>query len=523
MATAYSDAYTSLLFATSNASVAMGNAISKASSMYGETGQDALKYIGSNFAAAQGYLTPFREAGQRSIGTLENMLGVNGTAAQTKAINNIITPTLETMQKFGQANTNQALAQFLGIVAPGYNIQANLGEINQAANAKFDSTTGKYNVNNMSKEEAQTALSEYYKNGTLDSQSVERDVYDQNLNAYLLYKTREKFGDADYPTELENIKNLLSRTGKGYLDGGQFKRFATNPDGTVMNAQQLQDRAAQNEQDIRNGIYPDAASMIGSDIERVRDQQRYAQSDAGKSLYNADGQYVGPSSAAYEQQFTQRTSQQAQGSAAPNTAGIMQGIVDQTTTNPLVQSMMQYQQEQGLKAYQNSAAAKGLLNSGRALEELQRQGQGQAATNVMPLVNSLMQQTLGGASGILQTGLSQTMSGATALAGSALSSVQSGLSSMVAQGNQAAQAAGQLAAQQAQLGSAVKMEVGKYQADARMLAGKVESDALNAMAQIQFGHDMGPYIKNLAPTPQQSGQTTAPGGIGGGGGYFGGQ
>lgn len=529
MATPYSQAYTDLMMATSNASVAFGTRLGEASSMMGKTGEDALKYINQQYAAAQGYLTPFRVAGEQSIGTLNNLLGVNGAAKQTQAMNNIITPSLQAMQSFGQQTANQAMASFLGVVMPNYNIQANLPAINQA-NQNNDPYA------NMSR----TELGEEY--GNLKKQ------YDAYTRRGI--STKEQ---GDYAQDLQNQMNQINvKLGNGFIgSNGIFTPWQRNQDGSIMTQADVdaynrransnmstnqntpgtqeytayQNWVEANKSGDQNKIQNASnflATVQGSGVAPSYMYEQAAYIKNNPNLFQTDESgkvsYIGPGNSASQQSSSITTGSPG---ANGNYSGVMGGIVDQVTNNPLVQNMIAYQQEQGLRAYQNSAAAKGLLNSGRALEELQRQGQGLAATNVMPLVNALMQQTVSGVAGIQQAYLSNTMSGGAALAGNALSSVQSGLSNMVSQGNQAAQAQGQLAGQQAQLGSAIKMDVGKYQADARILQGKVESDALNAMAQIQFGHDMGPYIKNLAPTPQASGQTTAP--FMGASNYFGGQ
>jgi hypothetical protein len=214
-----------------------------------------------------------------------------------------------------------------------------------------------------------------------------------------------------------------------------------------------------------------------------------------------------------------------------DTAG---GAAGSFMNSDIVKQSMDYMKQQGMDQIQNSAAAKGMLNSGRTLEELNKQGQGLAATNVLPYIQQITSQIIGSGSQLEgqklgaysslynqqlqnQTQIANTYAGGMMQAGASvannsISNVQNGLASLIGQGTQAALGAANLAQNQANIGSGYQYQTGVRNADADVAAGKAQSDAINAIAQIQFQQDLGPY---LAATGQAGGATPQGGSTGG--------
>lgn len=315
----YDEAYSNLMSSISEASIAMHYAIGRSSNTMSDYTDKAISYLEDSLAKGMATLEPYIQAGKGGIKQLNNLTGVNGQAAQYQTITNIIQPSLDAMQKYGRENVNQAMADFLNTVAPGY-----------------------------------------------------VSLITEN--------------NGDNPTT----------------------RLAFNQDSNLTN---------------------------------------------------------------------------------------------QITENPTVKSMMSYLMDLSNRSVQNSAASKGMLLSGRTMNQLQESAQGLASTNVMPLVNNLINNTVQGVAGIQQAGLNSTQQAGASLASSSISAVQNSLVNLVNQGNQAAQAKAQLYSQQGQTGSGYRMQQGQFLANNDLLEGKVHADALNAIAQVQFQADMGPYINSLQSPP----------------------
>lgn len=181
---------------------------------------------------------------------------------------------------------------------------------------------------------------------------------------------------------------------------------------------------------------------------------------------------------------------------------------DAFRNNSVVQQSLESMNDLGRRAVQNSAASKGMLNSGRTMSELYNQGQAISGQYLIPQMTSLANTTMnntnqsgnamlgaqaGLANQIIGSGtqlagqLANSMIGSnTTMAGNILGNSTQGLSSLA---NMGASAAGTTASVLGNLGGAIagqNTQMGNTISNATMAAAQNQSQANLAGAQLQL-------------------------------------
>lgn len=124
-------------------------ATGKVSDMAKDIATQNIDFFKQSSAQAQALLQPFQAAGQSSVGTLQGLLGINGAAAQTKAMQT----TMGTAASMGMQLNNQVMTSIFGS-GPSYSYQApvqsqqprnDYSSLQQQLQAKADPLQSQYN------------------------------------------------------------------------------------------------------------------------------------------------------------------------------------------------------------------------------------------------------------------------------------------------------------------------------------------------------------------------------------------
>lgn len=436
---------------TSQASMVMGNAIGKSDQTMDAALADAIKYLDNSYKEAQAYLTPYRVAGERGLDTLNNFIGANGKQAQQQALAGIVQPAMNAMIGYGPQIAQQAMGMFFGNA--GFSPQQSNQMINQSTASAIQSI----------KSPTLQQVRDQYKVMTDKSSSDEQRTaatkwFEDNAVSYAPAGSQSKNGVLS-PEVAKDIRSGIDLT--------------ANPEG---------------------GYRPPTGTASGAGVSDMSQSFNQYMSQYGK-LMNQD-----------PAQFSNNLISTLMDPVTGAVTKATQGFTD---------SMMKY----GVQAIDASAASKGMLNSGRTITQAQDYGMGVAGQYIIPAIQNVL--GMGVTAGTNQA--NQIMQGGTALSGqqtslanqymssmsqsgtqlaaSSISSTQNALANLLNNATGAATTGAGLAGQQGTTGSGYNMQTGQYKADNALLRGKVESDALNTIGQLQFLQDMGPYINQLGPIP----------------------
>lgn len=570
----YDQIFSDFINATGNNSMVMGEAISSANRTVDSSLADALKYLDGSYKEAQAYLTPFRVAGQNSLNTLNNFIGVNGQQAQQQALAGIIQPAMNSMIQYGPQIAQQAMGMFFG--QAGFSPQQANQMINQstaqaiqqtpeyqriqmqqqikalqdqkaglkpesAYQSKISQIQGSIDQMTKAKLSAQEQYNANIARGDELFKSQNEQWYKQNpttaswqnplgIKKLSPYDQQKKAGEADYQSQLSTYDKQIEAYKKQLSDANTD--LNTKYGGDIQKAMKADP-----------GQYDPAYASAGIDKQIAEYQSKLndpnfglsGQGSSGSGSGSISGSLSGSSSGGMFKQYMGQYERLMNTSPESLSNSMISSLMDPVSgavtkaTQGFTDSMMKY----GTKAIDQSAASKGMLNSGRTLAELQDYGMGVAGQYVIPAMqnvlgmgmqsgNNLVSGILGQGGNLLgqqtqlaQAYMGQTLGAGAQLAGQSIGATQNALSNLLAQATGAATAGANLKGQQGTTGSGYNMQVGQYKADNALLNGKVQMDALNTMSQLQFIQDMGPYINELGSIP---GITSGSGGTPGGGG-----
>ena len=382
-----------------------------------------IDYLKQTSQQSQQLLAPFQQAGASGISALQNLLGVNGVAAQQQAAQGIIGASTGAVQ---QSNINVLNSLFGGGFGP---VAGNQQIAAQAPTAP--SMANPMNSYNQAKSTLQAA----------------QQAAQQNPN---------------------------------------------NPQ-----AQQALQQASQQWQTLNT---PEAlSSLVGSNqaFNQANNQYQQQLSAFNQQQSQMGGQQqAGTGSSPFANLLNRTPEQYAQGLTQTG-IGLAESATDAFRNNTIVQQSLNAMNQLGGQAVQNSAAARGMLNSGNTLSELYNQGQAIAGQYLIPQITSLSNNIIGnvGSAGNamlsaqqgLAGGITSSMLGAnTSMAQNAMGNQLSGLQGLVGQGLNSAQTqAGVLTG----LGGAVagqNTNMANTQSNAILSNAQQQANALQSNAQLQL-------------------------------------
>lgn len=386
-----------------------------------------INYLQQTAQQSQNVLAPFQQAGASGITALQNLLGVNGTAAQQQAASSIIGASTGAVQ---QANINALNAIFGG--GFGNNIPQPQTPAAQApTQPQQGQLTQQWNA-------AQQALGQA-------QQAAQANPNDPQAQQALQVASQNW-------QQLQQPGNMAAMAAESQQYGQAQAQYQQQL------AQYQQQQAQQ-----QSGVQPTTGP--------------YSQTPFSNLLNTSPEQYA--------QNLTQTG------------INLAQSATDAFTNNTIVQQSLAAMNKLGQQATQNSAAARGMLNSGNTMAELYNQGQAIAGQYLLPQITSLSNNIMGnvnsagnaqlqGQQQLANTTIGNMMGANTAVANNAMNSQISGLSGLLGSGLSAAQTqAGVLG----NLGSSVAQQntnMANTQSNAILSNAQQQSNALMSNAQLQL-------------------------------------
>ena len=398
-------------------------ATTKVSDLAKEIANMNIDYLKQTSQQSQQLLAPFQQAGASGISALQNLLGVNGLAAQQQAAQGIIGASTGSVQ------------------------QANINVLNSLFGGGFGPVAGGQQVSPQAPQQpSMTDPMIGYNQAKTDLQAAQQAVQ-QNPNSP---EANQAFQAANAKWQTMNTPQALSSI------VGQNQAF-----NQANNQYQQQLSAFNQQQGQMSGMNQGQASTSPFANLLNRSPEQYAQS-LGQTGIN-----------------------------------LAESATDAFRNNTIVNQSLNAMNRLGGEAVQNSAAARGMLNSGNTLSELYNQGQAIAGQYLIPQITSLSNNIMGnvGSAGNamlsaqqgLAGGITSSMLGAnTSIANSAMGNQLSGLQGLMGQGLNSAQTqAGVLTG----LGGAVagqNTNMANTQSNAILSNAQQQSNALMSNAQLQL-------------------------------------
>lgn len=386
-----------------------------------------IDYLKQTSAQSQQLLAPFQAAGASGITALQNLLGVNGTAAQQQAASGIISSSTGAVQ---QANINTLNALFGG----GFG-----NSITQQQQPTVNAPT----------------------QPTTTNPNIQRNLLQQNYQ-----QAQQAFNaNPNDPTAQQ-----------AYQSAAAAWQGANTPDALAAYT------TANQQFNQQNNTYQQQLQQYNQQLQQ---QQQSVSPQSGPFSSTPFSNLLQTSPEQYAQNLTQTG------------INLAQNATNAYTNNTIVQQSLAAMNKLGQQATQNSAAARGMLNSGNTMAELYNQGQAIAGQYLLPQITSLSNSIMGnvnsagntqlqGQQGLANSTLNNMLGANTSIANNSMNSQVSGLSGLLGTGLSSAQTqAGVLG----QLGSSVAQQntnSANTQSNAILSNAQQQSNALMANAQLQL-------------------------------------
>lgn len=470
-----------------------------------------INYLQTTGTQSQAVLAPFQAAGAQSQTQLNNLMGVNGTAAQQSALSSIMSSAngvnssnMNILNQLFGGSTVSAAAQATGNPQIQQAAQTSTQAQANAAAQQFAGTNpaAQQVINSFgTNSTAATNIMNGLAQGMSPAQIMQTYGNQSGMSSQLISQVQQAV--AQNPT----LSTQLSQTA-GALTGGTaqasssaMQQYQTYVNDGVSPTQAMaqsgvtaaQVAAAQAPQPQQATAQPATTSTTGANYAGNMLQQLTGTSNAGQYASNLiNGLTSGANSA-----------------------------VNNFTNNAVVQNSMNALDQYGQQSVQNSAAANGMLNSGNTLMNLYNMGSGLAGQYLVPQIsataNNVLDQGITSANNFVSSGVGADTSLANSLIGAnttasdtALTNASSALGQSAALGQNAATTqAGVLS----NLGSSVAQQntnTANTQSNAILSNANAQSNALLQNAQLQY------LTQSLTPASSGGGLGQAAGAIGGG-------
>lgn len=437
---------------------------------------NAIQALTQNFSTARQQFTPYQESGLQALDKMTQLMGLSGAPSVQYKIGQLgerpktpdapKTPTpmtpanMKWPEQFGQLKDAPAMQTW-----------------EQYLNSKLPTPVS-----------APKSLTEY-------ANSVNPDALNQYLKEHLIYNqkggnTLYQSGDTKFIVDSHNwadkdaLLNSLQRNNPAMYD----KLVSTVTTQLATNQLNSDTQAYQNWLNTRNTQEPILQQQYAADVEQYNSDkalydQYLAQAKEQMNQYNTDyAQYQNDLAtlAQRQQEYdTKLAALQAQANAPALTS-------EQINAELAATPGYQFQYDQGIKALQNRASAKGLTYSGSLLKELQEFGQGLASTTYSQRLSELsnlvgqgfaasqgsadLSSTEGTQKAALQTQYGQNVATLASQYGQNVANLLqnqgiSGLSALLNQGSQASQ---------------LRSQLGTNLADLMMARGQANAEALSS-------------------------------------------